>query len=458
MRKLLNKQGGNILVVVLVIILVMGLITPVMLTTATYGMKNTIATNDNFNARYLADTAYQETLNRVNIAKNSSMLLDKNDIMSFVSRQLININGSLNGGTYSTNYHPDYPNTLDKPKIISNFGGDPKKVKYTYYLRSTGKVDSQTAFVDYTISFIQKKIGGTIILYEQNNKGTTFDRLPIAPDNLKEIASGELGLNGKVNTDINNKLNGSTFPNIPFKYEATTIPSFYKNELSSSEIINKSVRVSKINLKNKSSITINGNLYVDNDITLGSNVSLTVNGNFYIGGNFTASNNESLKVSGDLIVKNSINFNNNIFFDIGGNIFVQGALNIENNASRSRIGGSLYVMNNFNLGNNGQLKVQNDIVANNIILTNNNNLKTGGEVLVKNEFNAQNNAYVELAGGLGVGTRLKISNNVEFKFAQKLYITNALEFGNNGKMLLIKTGEAGSGASYMVDIEDPEKL
>ena len=60
MKKVLNSQSGYALMVVLVAIVVIGLLTPVMLTTATNGLKNTKSTNDNINARYIADSAYQE--------------------------------------------------------------------------------------------------------------------------------------------------------------------------------------------------------------------------------------------------------------------------------------------------------------------------------------------------------------------------------------------------------------
>ena len=85
MRKLLKNQRGYALMVVLVAILVIGLVTPVMLTAATYGMKNTISTNNNFTARYLADTAYQETLNKVTNAKAAYTMASESDINNFVS-------------------------------------------------------------------------------------------------------------------------------------------------------------------------------------------------------------------------------------------------------------------------------------------------------------------------------------------------------------------------------------
>ena len=42
-----------------------------------------------------------------------------------------------------------------------------------------------------------------------------------------------------------------------------------------------------------------------------------------------------------------------------------------------------------------------------MMLTNNTYIKTGGEVLVKNEFEAGNNALVELESGLEVGYTIK---------------------------------------------------
>ncbi|MFH7820270.1 hypothetical protein [Neobacillus thermocopriae] len=457
MGKRINCQSGYALLVVLVFILVMGLLTPVMLTAATYGMKNTKSTNDNFSARYIADSAYQETLNKVKRVKASHSLSNENDIHHFINNEIITQNGSLHAGTYTTNYHPDYPTSSHRPKM-ENVGGGPNQTKYTYYLRSIGNVNNQTAIVDYSISFILKKVGSTTILYETANKKTTYDRLPTTPDNLKEIARGETALNHKVNNEFNNKLNGTSLPYIAFKYNLTPVPALYKNEINSSEIINKNARVSKIDLINNASLTVNGDLYVDNDLHLNNNTALIVKGNLYIGTNFSVDNNAMIKVAGDLIAKNSIHFNNNIHFEINGNMFVQGGLKIENNASNSKIGGSLYVFNNIDIENNGQVLVSKDIVANNINLINNTLLKTGGEVLVKNEFKAKNNAIIELSGGLEVGTQLILSNNVAFKFAQKLYITNLLELGNNGQMLLIKSSGSGSGISYIVDIEDPKKL
>ncbi len=449
MRKLLKSQSGYAFMVILVLILVMALLLPVMLTAATYGMKNTISTNHHITAQYLADTAYQETVNRLNIEKTTATLQKEKDIEDFIDDNIIQSKVPLNGGTYSTIYHPS------RPKEMVNSGDD---LKYTYYFRSIGMVDNQTANVDYSVSFTLEKISGTTILYEMTNKRSTYDRLPTSPDNLKAIAVGETYLNNKVNNDITNKLNGSSSPNIAFKNSLTPVPLFYKNELNSSDTINKSVRVSKVNLNNNLSLTVNGDLYVENDINLGNNVSLTVNGNLFIGTNFSIYNNAILKVTGDVIVKNSIYFHNNIFFDIGGNMFVQGGLTIENNAPNSRIGKSLYILNNLDIGNNGQVNVANDIVANNIKLTNNNHLTTGGEVLVKNEFEAANNANIELAGGLEVGIQLKLSNNIEFKFAGKLYITNVLELGNNAKMLLLKTGGPGNSPSYRVVIDEPKKI
>ena len=100
MKKVLNSQSGYALMVVLVAIVVIGLLTPVMLTTATNGLKNTKSTNDNINARYIADSAYQENFNK--ITNNEDKLSNEIDIKKFMSDHIINSSGELNEGKYNT--------------------------------------------------------------------------------------------------------------------------------------------------------------------------------------------------------------------------------------------------------------------------------------------------------------------------------------------------------------------
>ena len=448
MKKVLNSQSGYALMVVLVAIVVIGLLTPVMLTTTTNGLKNTKSTNDNINARYIADSAYQENLNK--ITNYEDKLLNEVDIKKFMSNHIINSSGELNEGKYNTISHP--VNTTN-PEIIPNYTGDSNKTLYRYYLRSIGEVSNQTSFVDYTISFEVSKLGSTTILYEYSNEENTKYRLPIKPDNLQKIAKATIGLNGIIQNDINNKYDGTSSPNIVFRESISPIPKHYKSELTESETITQNAKVSKVNLKNNKSLTVQGDLYVENDFIIGNNGTITVIGDLYVGTNFNFGNNASLKVTGDVIVKNSITLGNNIYFNVSGSMFVQGGLTVENNASDSKIGKSLYVKNNITFGNNGELTVTNDIVSNNLILNNNNFLKTGGEVIVKNEFKAYNNAEVELEGGLEVGTQLTLNNNVTFKFARKLYITNELHIGNNAQMLLLKKDGTNGKESTNVIIE-----
>ena len=64
-----------------------------LITSATYGMKNTISTNNNINARYLADTAYQEILNKLKSEKeNSNHLLPITNVTDFENNNLYNFN------------------------------------------------------------------------------------------------------------------------------------------------------------------------------------------------------------------------------------------------------------------------------------------------------------------------------------------------------------------------------
>ncbi|MCM3568396.1 hypothetical protein [Neobacillus mesonae] len=465
MRKCLKNKNGYALMIVLVLILVMGLLIPVILTAATYGMKNTISTNNNITAQYIADTAYQETLDKVNMAKNSGVLSNETDISHFIKNNIIHLNGSINGGSYMTNYHPEYSNSTDQPRVVENYNGDPKKTEYTYYLRSTGKAENESAVIDYKLSFVVRKLGGTTILYDISHYNETYGNLPTQPYDLKAIAKGESFLNNKVSDDISKKL-------ILYKDTLTPIPPSFNGELKGT--IN-SARVTNVYLDGKT-LEVNGDLYVEQNVVLEDDAQLIVKGNLYIGGDFqvNANNKQSaatLDVTGDFIVSKGIdNYNNiedktvylnDISITIDGSVFVPG-LKIEKVASDISIGGSLFIKDgNLEIGNlygnKGLLKVSNDIIANNIFLSHPNlNVISGGEVLVQNNFEVRNNAYIEFAGGLEVGKELKLSNNVDFKFAEKLYITEKLE--NNGTMSLLKNSSIGNGPSYIVNIEDPVKL
>lgn len=150
----------------------------------------------------------------------------------------------------------------------------------------------------------------------------------------------------------------------------------------------KSVALKTFKLMNKAAITVNGDLYIDGEVTMETGSSITATGNIYIKGNLLLNGDGGLNISAGKVIRvyGTTNVNSKPTVTVSGNLYtndinfggpyIGNDIYVANSATNNLKGNSqfsLYANGSVTLGTDGITDFTGSIYSNNQITINGNN-------------------------------------------------------------------------------------
>ncbi|MDI3257074.1 MAG: hypothetical protein QJR01_05035 [Kyrpidia sp.] len=414
-KKRIRGQEGYVLPLALMLVVLLTVLTPALLFLSSTGFLLSKHNSQAYQARYLADAAYESALQTVyRYAQQSGSppfplsVSDESAIINQIKGTHTSTN-TTDGGSYEVVDLPGHSN----PEIS---GG-----QRLYYLQARGIVGSAVSSIDFKMVFSQNS---PEVLVPQ----ALADQLP--PE-LQSVAVYDNNAPQRAQTQRDALLTSPSYtPNVTCS-SVSQMQNAIQSNLNYDPLV---IKIGNLILGNNDTFTFSRPdskqlVIVADTVTLGNNSNLTVRGTLICNNGLTMGNGSDLNVSGDVIAGSSVTFGNKIDVEVGGNLTsVNGSVTF-GNESLCDVSGNLVAKGDFVLGNGGSISVDGWLAG--------------------NTLSVGNTADVYAYGGTALVYSLIVGNQAQYTFNGQLIVGQSLVSGKTAKFNLGFGNGGGSNVSFL---------